>query len=130
MSIHDDFKEIITYAHFLNWSPDWSIAQEVYEKIPASFSVLTPFAYTYLEEMIRTTTSEYGMTLLDKNGTPKKRKVGIALVNLAIEENGDNYKYVTLLKSVKRYFEISKPQNEGNNRNNVVHGYMHPRFWD
>lgn len=130
MSIKDDFNEILDYAHFWNWAPDWLVVQEIYEKVPTSFSVLTPFAYAYLEEMIRTTTSEYGVELLDNKGAPKKRKVGIALINLAISENSSNNEYVALLENIKDYFEVSKPQHGGNNRNNVVHGYMHPRYWN
>lgn len=57
MSINDDFKEIINYAHFWNWAPDWGVVHEVYQKVPNSFYVLTLFAYSYLEELIRSTTS-------------------------------------------------------------------------
>jgi len=55
MNIDDDFKEIMDYAHFWNWLPDWGVVQEVYQTVPNSFSVLTPFAYSYLEELIRST---------------------------------------------------------------------------
>lgn len=130
MNMDNDFNEIMKYAHFWNWAPDWAVAQEVYTKVPSSFSVLTPFAYAYLEEMIRSTTSEYGMEFVDEHGNPKKRKVGIALINLAIEENCANIEYVNLLNKMKTYFDISKPQNGGSNRNNVAHGYMHARYWD
>ena len=63
MSINDDFTEIMNYVHIWNWFPDWDVVQEVYKKIPESYSVLTPFAYTYLEELIRSTTSEYGLEI-------------------------------------------------------------------
>jgi hypothetical protein len=91
--------------------------------------VLTPFAYTYLEEMIRSTTSEYGIEILDNDGQPKKRKVGLTLVKLAITENSNNEQYCKLLESVKPHFSSSKRTDKGDNRNSVVHGYMHPRFW-
>jgi len=130
MSISDDFKEIMGYAHFWNWLPDWSVVQEVYQSFPNSFSVLTPFAYAYLEELIRSTTSEYGNEVLDDLGDPKRRKVGIRLINLAISENSSNLDYIALLEKTKDYFLPSKPTDAGDNRNNVVHGYMHPRFWD
>ena len=38
----------------------------------------------------RSTTSEYGMSLLDNDGNLKKRKVGIKLITLAINENSSN----------------------------------------
>jgi hypothetical protein len=130
MNIDDDFNEIMDYAHFWNWLPDWGVVQEVYQTVPNSFSVLTPFAYAYLEELIRTTTSEYGIEILDDSGKPKKRKVGTGLINLAISENSNNLDYIELLEKVKTYFSSSRPIDGGDNRNNVVHGYMHPRFWD
>lgn len=130
MSINDDFKEIISYAHYWNWLPDWGVVQEVYQTNPNSYSVLTPFAYAYLEELIRSTTSEYGIEILDGLGKSSKRKVGIALIKLAISENSNNPDYVTLLEKARVYFSPSRPKDAGHNRNNVVHGYMHPRFWD
>ena len=130
MGVQDDFQEIMNHAHFWNWLPDWGVVEEVYAKFPMSFSVLTPFAYAYLEEMIRSTTSEYGFELLNKDGTGKRRKVGMGLINLAISENSSNQCYVMLLENIKSYFRTSAPQDGGDNRNNVVHGYMHPRFWN
>ena len=44
------------------------MAKEIYSHIPEAYSVLTPFAYSYLEELIRSTTSEYGIPFLDRNG--------------------------------------------------------------
>ena len=74
MNISDSFKEIIKYSHFWNWVPDWSLVEEIYLAFPNSYSVLSPFAYTYLEEIIRSTTTEYGMKLPDENGSPKNDK--------------------------------------------------------
>ena len=79
MNIKNDFQEILDYAHYWNWAPDWLIVKEIYEKIPESYSVLTPFAYAYLEELIRSTTSEYGRELLDEKGNQKRRKSWIRL---------------------------------------------------
>lgn len=106
------------------------MVQEVYQSFPNSFSILTPFAYSYLEVLIRSTTSEYGIEILDDSGKPKRRKVGIGLINLTISENCNNLDYVELLEKTKSYFLFSDPIDKGENRNNVVHGYMHPRFWD
>ena len=85
-----DFDEIYDYAHMWNWSPDWYMVKQVYTAFPDSYSILTPFAYTYLEELIRSTTSEYGMPLLDREGKKNNIKVGLKLVNLAIKENSEN----------------------------------------
>ena len=87
MNITNDFQEILGYAHYWNWAPDWLVVKEIYEKIPESYSVLTPFAYAYLEELIRSTTSEYGIELLDEKGNPKRRKVGLSLIKLAKDIN-------------------------------------------
>lgn len=129
MNINEDFKEIMEYAHFWNWLPDWNEVQKIYDKFPYSYSVLTPFAYSYLEELIRSTTSEYGRELPDKEGNEIKRKVGIDLINKAIHENRDNIEYISILKDMKKYYEKSKPNDCGNNRNSVNHGYLHSEFW-
>jgi len=131
MSINEDFSKIMERAHYWNWLPDWDIVQSVYKEFPDSYSVLTPFAYAYLEELIRSTTSEYGIELLDSNGNPMRHKVGMALIKLAIEENKDKNKdYVILLEKIKPYFKLSSVKDAGDNRNSVAHGYMHSRFWD
>lgn len=132
MTLDDAFDEILLYAHFWNWAPDWHIVRDVYESHPNTYSILIPFAYSYLEEMIRTTTSEYGRQIFDKNGNPlKNRKVGMNIVNLAIKENkAKNPEYAILLNEIKKYFKNSSDRDIGDNRHSVAHGYMHPRFWD
>lgn len=130
MNIDDDFQEILNYARYFNWAPDWIIVQQIYETYPDSYSILTPFAYSYLEELIRSTTTEYGREFLDKNGKPKRRKVGLGLLKLANEENSQNIDYIEMLDELKKYFEESTYLDCGNNRNSVDHGYMHPRFWE
>ena len=67
MISYEDRTEIIKHSHFWNWSPDWNVLFKIYDKFPDSYSVLTPFAYAYLEELIRSTTKEYGIKLYDKN---------------------------------------------------------------
>lgn len=126
------FDEIYNHTHMWNWGPDWEIVKSVYLAFPNSYSVLTPFAFTYLEELIRSTTSEYGRELVNVDGTPKRfRKVGSKLIDLAIQENKDSKpEYVKILHEIKRYFSQSAPTDIGDNRNSVAHGYMHPRFWD
>ena len=100
-----NFDKILDYAHFWNWAPDWQVVKDIYTRIPESYSVLTPFAYTYLEELIRTTTSEYGESFFDRNGQPIKIKVGMALISLAIKENQANTEYIALLEDTKKYFD-------------------------
>lgn len=131
MSIINDFDTIYDYTHMWNWGPDWIIVKEIYSKFPDSYSVLTPFAYTYLEELIRSTTSEYGVPLLNREEKKNNIKVGIKLVNLAIRENNENEPYVKLLEKAKKYFryDYDDPHDE-NGRNTVLHGHLHPRFWD
>ncbi len=131
MNIEEAFEEIMNYAHYWNWVPDWQIANEIYKSFPSSFSVLSPFAYSYLEELIRSTTSEYGREICDDNGRPKKnRLVGMSLINLAISENEEhNSEYTGILKEIKVYYNNSNWTDEGDNRHSVAHGYMHPRFW-
>lgn len=132
MKLSDAFDEINKHTHIWNWYPDWDIFRRIYETFPDSYSVLTPFAYSYLEEVIRSTTSEYGRELIDKNGILKKyRKVGMPLIDLAIKENRHTKPdLVILLKEIKTYFSESKSTDIGDNRNSVHHGYMHSRFWD
>ena len=129
MSIQEDFNEIIKYAHFWNWSPDWQVVKEIYHLKPESYSVLTPFAYTYLEEMIRSSTTEYGLPPFDRNGQRNIFKTGIYLINLAINENKSNQEYVNLLEKAKNYFTYTKNKANENGRNKVMHGHIHPRFW-
>lgn len=129
MSVFEDFDEIMEYAHFWNWVPDWNVAKEVYRKVPDSYSILTPFAYTYLEEMIRTTTSEYGLPLFDRNEQPVKIRVGMSLIKLAIEENQDNPEYIKLFESAKKHFKYTHACDDENGRNRVMRGHVHPRFW-
>jgi hypothetical protein len=119
----------LDYAHNWNWVPDWEIVKEIYQNIPNTYSVLTPFAYSYLEELIRSTTTQYVKEFLDEKGKPKRRKVGLGLLKLAKEENSENADYIVILDELEKYFEESTDLDCGNNRNSVDHGYMHPRFW-
>jgi hypothetical protein len=131
MKISDAFEEIYDHTHFWNWGPDWEIFRKVYEAFPDSYSILIPFAYSYLEELIRSTTSEYGLELKDENGLSKRRKVGVGLIQLAIEENNLNKpEFVEILDEIKNYFSNSQSTDVGDNRNSVAHGYMHSRYWD
>lgn len=130
MAVFEDIDIILDYAHFWNWAPDWNVVKDIYARIPESYSVLTPFAYSYLEELIRSTTSEYGIPFLDRDGKKNNFKVGMGLIKLAKEENSGKTEYVALLDKTKKYFmyEYEDPTEE-NGRNKVVHGHLHPRFW-
>lgn len=129
MSIEKDFDKILKFAHFWNWAPDWQVVKEIYTIKPESYSVLTPFAYTYLEEMIRSTTSEYGIPAFDNDGKPTKIMVGMGLLNLAIKENAGNNSYLKLLEQTKKYYKYINNTPDENGRNQVLHGHIHPRFW-
>ena len=53
------------------------------------------------------------------------------LLELAIKENeAKDPEFISLLERVKKYYCGSQVTDRGDNRNSVVHGYMHPRFWD
>ncbi len=132
MELDKAFEEIYNHTHMWNWGPDWEVLRRVYQAYPNSYSILTPFAYSYLEELIRSTTSEYGRELYHSDGVLKKyRKVGTNLIDLAIEENKIRKpEFVKLLLEIRHYFSLSKSTDIGDNRNSVAHGYMHPRFWD
>ena len=83
MNFEQDMDIILQYAHYWNWLTDWITLQNVYSEFSDIYSILTPFAYSYLEKIIRSTTSEYGIELLDKKGNPRKRKIGKGLISLA-----------------------------------------------
>ena len=112
MELNEAFDEIYKYTHAWNWAPDWEVLRKVYMAFPDAYSVLTPFAYSYLEELIRSTTSEYGRELVNKDGSIKNyRKVGTKLIDLAIEENRiSKPEFVKILPRIKFYFSQSSPQ--------------------
>lgn len=131
MELNEAFDEIYNHTHMWNWGPDWEVLRKVYQAFPESYSVLTPFVYSYLEELIRSTTSEYGRELVNTVGKLKKyRKVGTKLIDLAIKENKNSKpEFVEILQEIKYYFSPSETTDIGDNRNSVAHGYMHSRFW-
>ena len=130
MSFESDLEKIMDHAHSWNWLPDWGVVEKIYRAFPNSYSVMTPFAYAYLEELIRSMTSDYGVEILDDEKKPKKHKVSSDLIKLAIAENNDNTELVELLEQTAQYFSKSSSIDNGNNRHSVAHGFMHPRFWD
>lgn len=34
MELENEFKEIMEYAHFWNWLPDWDLAKKIYIEFP------------------------------------------------------------------------------------------------
>lgn len=127
--IKNAFNTIEECAHMWNWLPDINIVVDIYEHYPDSYSVLLPFMYAYMEEVIRSTTSEYGREIVKNRKAVNNRKTGINLVKLAIEENQDNEEYVLILKDIEKYYKGSSAKNTGDNRNSTLHGYMHSRYW-
>lgn len=122
--LEEVFNEIINHSHFWNWCPDIVLTKKIYKQFPDSYAILTPFMYSLLEEIIRSTTSEYGRQL---NG--ERKSVGMKLIDLAINENRNNEEYLNCLNEIEVYFKYSSMSDEGDNRNSVVHGYLHSRFW-
>ncbi|VXD11134.1 conserved hypothetical protein [Marinoscillum sp. 108] len=131
MKIEEAFEEIIKYSHYWNWAPDWGVVIDIYKTFPNSYSVLSPFAYSYLEELIRSTTSEYPLQFQNEDQLVlKKKKVGMSLISLAISESKEkNPEYAIILEELKEYYYPSKITDEGDKRHSVAHGYIHPRFW-
>lgn len=127
--IEKNFNKILEHTHLFNWFPDWKVLIEVYKSFDNSYSVLLPFCYTYLEELIRTMTTEYEIDIINYKGEKQSIKTGISLINLAIHENKDNIELVKKLKESKQFFDFSVKNLGGNNRNNVMHGHIHPRLW-
>ncbi len=123
--IRKDFDILIDNSHAFNWCPDLIIARDIYFYDKRTCSILTPFMYAYLEEIIRSTTTEYGRALVGNTC----RKVGMSLIKFAKDQNIENKKYVIELNRIQKYFQQSTAIDEENNRNSTVHGYMHPRFW-
>ena len=124
MSIEKDFDKIMYHARFWNWLPDLQIVKDIYDKFPDSYSVLTPFLYAYMKELIRSMTSDYGIVYFDKEGKPTRKKVGFGLIMLASEENKvDKPELTEILEKVKQHYLISLPGDAGDNRNSVLHGY-------
>ena len=82
-------------------------------------------------ELIRSMTSNYGRVCKDDSGNLNRKVVGRALVELAIDENRINKPELAILleKSIE-HFSYSLLEDTGDNRNSVLHGYMHPRLWD
>ncbi|MGX7112788.1 hypothetical protein [Gemella cuniculi] len=99
---------------------------KIYKEIPDSYGVLFPFMYSYLEECIRSLTTEFRLNLLLDN---ERYTVGMGLINLAIEENCKNKELVDLLEEYKKYFKSSTIFDKGDNRNSVNHGDTHPILW-
>ena len=129
-SVFEDMNVILKYAHFWNWAPDWNVVKDIYSCIPESYSALTPFAYSYLEELIRSSTSEYGIPFLDRSRKKYNFKVGMELIKLAKEGNAEKPEYIALLDKAKKYFQyIYKGPIDKIGRNKVVHGHLHPCFW-
>ena len=122
--LEDAFNTIYNHSYFWNWCPDIDLTKKIYEQFPNSYSILTPFIYSLLEEIIRSTTSEYGRQL-----DGERKSVGMKLIKLAINENQNNQEYLKCLNEIKEYFKNSSMFDDGDNRNSTVHGYMHPRFW-
>lgn len=81
-----------------------------------------------MEELIRTLTTDYILPLHDKDGKETNKKVGMKLINFAIQENEDK-ELLKLLEEYTKYFRKTKNTDIGDNRNDVNHGIIHPDSW-
>lgn len=117
-------------SHFRFWAPDWILAKEIYESFPNSHSILTPFAYSYLEVVIRSMTTDYPKKLPNEDGELSARHLtGCKVIDLAVEENPEKTDLLSLLQISRKYFEKSKFIDIGDNRHSVAHGYLPPWYW-
>ena len=121
----EEYKKNILSNTRIDWQCDLEQAFKIYDKFPDSYSVLIPFFFSYMEELIRSLTSNYHMQIYEDD----KEYVGMPLVEKAIEKNSDNNKLIQLLKEIKKYYEKSSIFNKTYNRNGIVHGYVHPDNW-
>ena len=121
-----DFDILLADTHVGNWSKSLRIAKSVYKNIEDAQYILMPFMYTYLEESVRSMTTEYGAL----NGSEKSSKrIGGGLVDLAISESDDSEQQ-KLLRSIKQqYFRRFDGLMGGGNRNNVDHGVVPANDW-
>lgn len=124
-NIEDDFKAIEQYAHCQNWLSDWMLVHELYLKNSDTYSVFTPFAYSYLEEAISATTTKYGLHDYSKF----RNEYGKKILEVAILENADNAELTEILEKMRPYFNKSSAMDVGNNRNSVMHGFVPPLYW-
>lgn len=119
------------YSHWRFWAPDWILAKDIYESFPNSYSILTPFAYSYLEEVIRSMTTDYPRKLPNEDGEHSIRHYsGCKLIDLAVKENHEKTDLLPLLQTSRKYFEKSKFIDKGDNRHSVAHGYLPPWYWE
>lgn len=121
----EEYKKNILSNTRIDWQCDLEQAFKIYDKFPDSYSVLIPFFFSYMEELIRSLTSNYHMQIYEDD----KEYVGMPLVEKAIKKNSDNNKLIQLLKEIKKYYEKSSILNKTYNRNGIVHGYVHPDNW-
>ncbi len=129
MGVKKDFEVIVDNVDN-HWRVDWELAKKIYEVESESYSVLEPFAYSYLEYLIRYKTSQCGDNICDKNGKRIRQKVSNNLIALAKEENKENKELCMLLDELKKYFRPVSPGNKGDNRHSVMHGITLPINWN
>jgi hypothetical protein len=102
-------------------------------KIPDSFQVLIPFAYSYLEDIVRSMTStEYGVENKDGKFRVKCSKTIFDVIDQAIKENEKNENLVLALENIRKRFSHLKSINlfdNGGNRNSVAHGFLPPYYY-
>lgn len=127
--INKDLKTIEKYAHANHWLYDWTLLHRLYISEPDTYSLFTPFAFSYLEELIRSTTSKYSLTREEMTELRFNRVYGTKIINCAIKENKGNKELVKALEDCKQYYLPSEIDSEKGKRNSVMHGYLPPLYW-
>ncbi|ACT63408.1 hypothetical protein [Lactiplantibacillus plantarum] len=93
------FSEIEYAAHTQNWLNDIRMARDLFTHDSDVYVILFPFMYTVLEDVIRSSTDNYGQLKSGENNDDKK--VGNGLIKFAIENSVDDEQR-HLLEEIKK----------------------------
>ena len=52
MSVFEDIDQIIDYAHFWNWAPDWNVVKEIYQKYQSFPTAMQGLGYKEVVEYL------------------------------------------------------------------------------
>ncbi|AHN70236.1 hypothetical protein [Lactiplantibacillus plantarum] len=121
------FSEIEYAAHTQNWLNDIRMARDLFTHDSDVYVILFPFMYTVLEDVIRSSTDNYGQLKSGENNDDKK--VGNGLIKFAIENSVDDEQRHLLEEIKKKYYGKFDLDLSGGNRNNVLHGVVPPYYW-
>ncbi|MFM9745295.1 hypothetical protein ACKI2C_47915, partial [Streptomyces brasiliscabiei] len=103
------------------------MARDLFTHDSDVYVILFPFMYTVLEDVIRSSTDNYGQLKSGENNDDKK--VGNGLIKFAIENSVDDEQRHLLEEIKKKYYGKFDLDLSGGNRNNVLHGVVPPYYW-